>query len=137
MTASTADCIVDPDHPLAKRHPALYANKLPFFRNPALIVRAFPKALLLIPHFLRSDPPFSMQPERKERQGGQLNISLMHSMAQKLHKSSLLRSKIKNRLKTTVSLIVTRGARVEVKDGTKTVVSDMNDAGSKWILDGE
>lgn len=78
-----------------------------------------------------------MQPERKERQGGQLNISLMHSMAQKLHKSSLLRSKIKNRLKTTVSLIVTRGARVEVKDGTKTVVSDMNDAGSKWILDGE
>lgn len=137
MTASINDKVVDPSHPLAKRHPSLFANKLPIFRDPALTVRVFPKALLEVTSWPRPDPPFSMAPERRETKGGQLNMSLMHIITRKVHKSSVIRSKIKNRLKNAVSLIATHGSRVETKDGRKLIVSDMSVAGSKIVLTGE
>ena len=67
-----------------------------------------------------------------------LNMSLMHMVLKKtVHKRSVVRNKVKSKLKSAVGLIVTRGADVRVVDGKKQIVTTESDDGEKWVMQGE
>ncbi|TDL23100.1 hypothetical protein BD410DRAFT_189715 [Rickenella mellea] len=150
-TASKTN-IVDKTHPLARTaHPKTWARTLPTANHKALLIRAFPKALLARPEIPRPDPPFSLRPEPRRIVGKSgehieqidkwANVSAQFVIGIKTARSACVRARIKRRLKTALVLIVTRGAHLAYSDGDgvgdKVLMSD--DGGTvrgaySWIL---
>ncbi|KAI5121921.1 hypothetical protein M0805_000250 [Coniferiporia weirii] len=140
------DVVVDPSHPWARKPPRSLTKRFPYFESFALTIRAFPKALLLKPPQPTPSPPYMPAREcvygidgKMEGTRRTLNMALMHVVTKKAHKSSVVRAKMRNRLKTALSLIVTRGATVErVGSGPnakeRLVFGDSEEFGEGWIL---
>ena len=86
---------------------------------------------------LRPDPPYS--PAKEPPPKNTLNMSLRFTIPLRIHKSSFVRSKIRTRLKTGISLIVIRRACVEVDaEGKKRLISqDDGEDEKKWIMKGK
>lgn len=62
-------------------------------------------------------------------------MSLMFIMSKKdLHKSAVVRNRIKTRVKSAIGMVVTCGATVEEAEGTENLVQSDDDNGEKWIL---
>ena len=104
-----------------------------FFDAPDIInIRIMPKALLHAPADPRIDLPL---PTR--RKTGQINVSIQNLLYTAVLPKALFRSKVSTKIRTALSLIVTRGADVE-KDakGREKIVFREMDAGRHWILDG-
>ncbi len=101
-----------PDHPVNNLRRLEIMKTMPQFRSQSVTIRAFPEGALVKP-FLGSwpDPPYryeSLSPDPRR-----LNVALSVQLGKKsVHKSAVIRSKISTKLKTAISLIVTRGANV-------------------------
>ena len=150
--------VLDPTHPLARSNPRLYNGTLPKFFSKELIVRAVPKALLSRPELIYPHPPFDYapypsQPRKGNERGGLegkklgrskgkrddvVHMSLLHIIPKKLHKSAFVRLTVKSRLKTAVSLVITRGACAERSaDGKgKQVLVSRDEDSRSWVLSG-
>ncbi|KAL5478427.1 hypothetical protein ACEPAI_2611 [Sanghuangporus weigelae] len=134
--------VVDPSHPWAKIPSYKYSRKLPvFYKTDALVLHAYPKALLSPPPAPRPDVKFAPPPTIYREDGKvkgrskKINMSLMHVIGKKnVHKFSVVRSRIKRRIKAAVNLIVTRDASVKTLKGKQVVVSNETDDGEKWVL---
>ena len=127
-------------------------------------MRAVPKALLVRPDIVWPDPPFGFKPyparsaededgyghggEEDEYDGvhkatrtrttwtpmPRVDMSLMHVIVTKMHKSGLVRSKVKSRIKNAVALVVTKGADVDVERGELVANEDNAKDPEKWVL---
>ena len=97
---------------------------------------ALPHALLIRPEYPFPDPPFHWDPNRKIP--GRLNMALSTQVAAVTHPSSIARSKMCNKIKTAISLVVIRGANVRRDDkGKPVLIFDKDDVGEKWLLHSE
>ncbi|KAH8112318.1 hypothetical protein DFH11DRAFT_1858379 [Phellopilus nigrolimitatus] len=140
------DAVVDPSHPWARIPPKVYAGQFPYHSSPALTVRAFPKALLTKPEFPHPDPPFGLtwrkgaggdgESGEEFGEGTRVDMSLMHSISKKLHKSAMVRAKIKNRLKTALALLFTHNAEVEnlPGEGARLVCGEQVRNRGRWVM---
>ncbi|KAL5514719.1 hypothetical protein ACEPAG_2035 [Sanghuangporus baumii] len=134
--------VIDPSHPWAKIPSYKYSRKLPvFYKTGVLVLHAYPKALLSPPAVPRPDVKSAPEPTVYRKDGKikgrskAINMSLMHVIGKKnVHKFSVVRSRIKRRIKAAVNLIVTRDASVRTVRGKQVVVSYETDDGEKWIL---
>jgi hypothetical protein len=112
-------------------------------------LRVFPRALLARPLNPLADPPWrpaSIYPSRENLDTFTdkiVGMSVMCILGKKsVHKSAVIRRKIATRLKTALSLIVTRGANVEKrisstgKDRKLLVFDEEDGGGKKWTLSG-
>ena len=62
-------------------------------------------------------------------------MSLMSILGKKAaHKSSVVRNRIKSRIKAAIGLIVTRNANVETVGGKDRLVGGAEDKGEKWVM---
>ncbi|KIM82750.1 hypothetical protein PILCRDRAFT_820047 [Piloderma croceum F 1598] len=155
--------LVDESHPAAKLRP-----RYPRFSNAHITIRAFPKAVLGIPEVIWPDPPFNylvdlkwserLEALRKTAEEGEVadknadlpidkvNMSLTFVVGKKaVHKNAVVRKRIVRRIKTVISLIVTRGADVErigdtcavLKETTGLILNnDANINPHQWIAPG-
>ncbi|KZT04862.1 uncharacterized protein LAESUDRAFT_681933 [Laetiporus sulphureus 93-53] len=125
---------VDPTHPAAKTPQKLLCHLFPTAKAKGFALRAVPKALLWKVTIPWPDPPYSPAPARGPG-SPRLNVSFVRLMSKSLAKSSVVRSKVGLKMKTAISLIVTRGADVETDEkGRKKIVFKEGDIGDKWIL---
>ncbi|PCH37470.1 hypothetical protein WOLCODRAFT_158190 [Wolfiporia cocos MD-104 SS10] len=125
---------LDPDHPASKLSRSELWRSAPKFKTDALMLRAYPQAVLYRLHNPWPDPPHSSAP-RRAPDARRLNMSIMKVMGKAIHKSSVVRSKVGLRIKTAVALIVTRGADVrQDAKGRERIVFDGADAGPKWLM---
>ncbi|KZT63428.1 hypothetical protein DAEQUDRAFT_132508 [Daedalea quercina L-15889] len=120
--------IVDRRHPIAQsREPKVRTS----FSTPDIHVRVMHKALLCAPMDLRVDPPLPVR-----RKTGQVNVSIQNLMYNTVLPKAVFRSKVATKIRTALSLIVTRGADVEKDaEGREKIVFGEADAGRHWILD--
>jgi hypothetical protein len=129
---------VDTSHPATRLRRSAYYTLFPNFKTEEIAIRAVPKALLTKADFPWPDPPYhyapavswSEQSERlqkaKEVDGVDGKVEQMKidsvdmSMAcvvgkKAVHKNATIRGKTTRRLKTAVSLVVSRGAYAYIK----------------------
>ncbi|KAH8101693.1 hypothetical protein BXZ70DRAFT_70141 [Cristinia sonorae] len=125
--------VLDPTHIAASIPPIQRKAVFPNYKTHAFTLRLLPQALLAEPEFRFPDPPFhyvtrSQSPHR-------LNMSLAREIASDVHHSPFVRSKMTTKLKSAISLVVTRGANVRSEgDGKPMIFFDEQDVGEKWLL---
>ncbi len=127
---------IDATHPAARFSRKEISQRLPQVRTDAFALRAIPQAILSLPELRYPDPPFKYAPE--DQKPGRVNVSLSKIIGKKaVHKSACVRLKIGSRIKTALSLIITRGADAEVdKKGRLSLVFRDDDIGDRWVLSG-
>jgi hypothetical protein len=164
--------LVDESHPAAKLLPKTAA--FPRFSNAHIKIHAFPKAVLRMPDVTWPNPPYDylvdlkwserLEASQKTVEEGEVgdvntdlpglkidkkidfvNMSLGFTIGKKtVHKSAVVRSKIVRKLKTAISLIVTRGADVDhisdvfvgLNESRLILNNDANIDPHQWILPG-
>ena len=164
--------LVDESHPAAKLLPKTAA--FPRFLNAHIKIRAFPKAVLRMPDVSWPNPPYdylvnlkwsehleALQETAEEGEVGDVNTDLPELKIDKkidfinmsvgfasgkrtVHKSAVVRNKIARKLKTAISLIVTRGADVDhisdvfvgLNESRLILNNDVNIDPHQWILPG-
>ncbi|CCM05636.1 uncharacterized protein FIBRA_07865 [Fibroporia radiculosa] len=125
---------LDPTHPAAQLRQYALHKLLPQVKTGSFTLRAIPQAALNRVAIPWPSPPFSPAPE-KWPNDSRLNVSIMKIVSKSVSKSACVRSKIGLRIKTALSLIVTRGADVE-RDvgGVERIVFKEEDVGATWLL---
>lgn len=91
-----------------------------------------PHGLLNKPSTLLYDPPFSYDLENKPEKA---NLSLVQVVNVKgIHKSAVIRSTIRYRVKTAFAMITIRGADVVTNQkGQEEIIFRQEDIGSHWV----
>ncbi|EPS96408.1 hypothetical protein FOMPIDRAFT_1130523 [Fomitopsis schrenkii] len=118
---------IDPTHPATRPGSA---KPRAYFESAHLSIRAIPKATLRNP----TCPVVAPFPPSK-RVFGRVHVSLQKTMSTAELPTAVIRSKIATKIKTALSMIVTRGADVQ-KDakGKERIVFNQRDARPDWIL---
>ncbi|EIN14696.1 hypothetical protein PUNSTDRAFT_118105 [Punctularia strigosozonata HHB-11173 SS5] len=141
---------LDRNHPLASQYrPDLKRPHTPQWRSPdgILALRVFPRALLARPLTPWPNPPWppaSIYPSREDAEVISKNVvgmSVVCVIGKKtVHKSAVIRRKIAGRIKTALSLIVTRGADIGIrrtangKELKSLTFDPEGGGGQKWVL---
>jgi hypothetical protein len=137
------DLAVDPTHPAVATYLSKRAPSLPALRNEFISLRAFPKALLQKPEYQWPNPPYPpaeivcweervVNEKRNNPKKSQnattsvMDMSLLLVLGKKaLHNKATIRRRVSKKLKVAISLIVTRGADVEVIPSSETAKSKL------------
>ncbi|KAI0711988.1 hypothetical protein C8Q72DRAFT_223026 [Fomitopsis betulina] len=129
-TGYTSSGYIDPTHPATRLGPGS-AKPRALFESAHLSIRVIPKATLRNP----TSPFVAPFPSSSKRLAGRVNVSLQKAMSTAELPTAVIRSKIATKIKTALSLIVTRGADVQ-RDakGREMLVFNQGDAGPDWIL---
>ena len=126
---SPKSAVVDPDHPWASKSPRSYLKALPKFRHSALTISVYPKAVLGKPE---DSAVFNHLPRYNPiKKSNVIPMSLKFTLYAREIETAVHRMKIKNKIKTAISLIATKGASVDGENVTLDV-----DSKRKWILNG-
>ncbi|GBE83523.1 hypothetical protein BKA93DRAFT_878287 [Sparassis latifolia] len=124
---------VDRNHPANRLPHLLLRRTLPIIYAQGFSIRIYPKGALRLPRRPRPDPPFSPAPAHWPG-GRRLNVSVMRVVGKPVHKSGFVRRKLGTKMRTALSLIVTRGANVVEVNRKERIVFDERDLGDKWLL---
>lgn len=129
--ASIRDAIVDASHPWSQRHPNSYFNEFPRYDHPHLKITLLPKALLGRPDPIQISNRYL--PRNEPNGDAQIQtMSIKFSLSSKEIRSAVHRTQVKNKIKTAISLIATRGANVNGE-----IVFDEEDSVREWVLEGK
>lgn len=129
--------VVDPTHPWAKESPAIYLRRLPFFHHAALTIRCIPKGLLGQPQSSWSDPPFTYRSLSASQDPRHVDMSVLFATSKRTFGTAVVSNKIKNKIKSSIAMIVTRGVDVCAVNGKDVLVADEKDAGWTWVMKGK
>ncbi|KAH9903341.1 hypothetical protein C8Q73DRAFT_674291 [Cubamyces lactineus] len=125
--------VVDPTHPALRYGRTTFSHVFRWRSYTGFMMRAVPKALLAPPLTRHPDPPYTLN--EGPMKGRSANMSLLDCMAKSVG-GRAIRQDILRKFKTTISLIVVRGADVEGKRDNAKIVFRAEDAGraQDWIL---
>ncbi|KAI0068660.1 hypothetical protein BV25DRAFT_1986245 [Artomyces pyxidatus] len=132
--------LFDPKHPAANLPLAVRRNICPKWRHTAFNFFAFPKAFMSKPE-IQYTAPYILTPypekDRDQSTLQQVNMSLgFLSSRSRLVLSSVIRHKIRRRIRTAISLVVTRGATAELDDkkNLRVIFNDADAGAEKWLV---
>lgn len=136
--------VLDPKHPALRYTAAQFAKAFPWRTYPGFALRAVPKGLLEKPANTFPNPPFAFAPlntagaQENDGDSDWVSMSLM-DVGGKIEGQRVVRVKVLNKLKTAISLVATRGADVEEREGegrAQRMVFRPERLGAEWVMSG-